>query len=32
LLWPHIALPHVIVVLLGGVLFVLGLGGVFDPI
>lgn len=32
LLYPHVALPHAIAVLLGGVLFVLGLVGVFGPI
>lgn len=32
LLYPHVALPHAIVVALGGTLFLLGLLGVFDPI
>lgn len=32
LLWPHVALPHAIAVLLGLVLFVLGLFGAFGPI
>ncbi|MBI4940008.1 MAG: hypothetical protein HY830_04610 [Actinobacteria bacterium] len=32
LLYPHVALPHAIAVLLGVVLFVLGLGGAFGPI
>src|SRR5262245_20629710 len=32
LLYPHVALPHVIVVVLGSILFVLGLLGVFGPI
>jgi len=32
LLWPHIALPHIITVVLGMVLFVLGLNGRFGPI
>ncbi len=32
LFYPHVALPHAIVVVLGAVLFTLGLGGVFGPI
>jgi hypothetical protein len=32
LLWPHVALPHIIAVGLGLVLFVLGLTGAFGPI
>ena len=32
LLWPHVALPHGIAVVLGLVLFVLGLAGAFGPI
>lgn len=32
LLYPHVALPHVMVVILGSVLFVVGLFGVFGPI
>jgi hypothetical protein len=31
-LYPHVALPHVIVVILGSVLFALGLFGAFGPI
>jgi hypothetical protein len=30
--WPHVVLPHLVAVLLGTVLFVLGLLGVFGPI
>lgn len=32
LLWPHVALPHVITVVLGTVLFLLGWNGKFGPI
>jgi len=32
LLYPHVALPHVIVVVLESILFVLGLLDVFGPI
>lgn len=32
LFWPHVALPHIIAVGLGLVLFVLGLTGAFGPI
>jgi len=32
LLWPHVALPHAITVVLGLVLFALGLAGSFGPI
>jgi len=32
MLYPHVALPHAIVVVLGALLFILGLGGAFEPI
>jgi len=31
-LWPHVALPHAIAVVLGLALFILGLAGRFGPI
>lgn len=32
MLYPHVALPHIVVVIVGSVLFILGLLGTFGPI